>query len=313
MISLQKCVGIERQHADFWMALADGYRLLQVTYSGLLQSTSSSSTAPSSDNDSGTSANVKQLNVSEQLGDILSNTVLLFRPYFSWRDITNQPDAIKMKQLLITDNELLTSDEKVEPNLPAPCENTANMKSDQQSVNTECHKNCPFFVQSQSITESNSYGSLYQTVVGGVITPNLLALCLLHSPFVILASRQVTVGQFMELLKSVAKSRSIELLSSFYTMAECSCYLWARYIYVQEYNMIKTLAKVGEGHHIFFSCHRQLLLYSARYSSSFAKVAMTARLEELEKKLSAFDQDIRTFLQQHFTQRTVSHFAVYTS
>lgn len=249
MISLQKCVSMERQHADFWMALADGYRLLQVTYSGLLQSTSSSSTAPNSDDDSGTSANVKQLNVSEQLGDILSNTVSLFRPYFSWRDITNQPDAIKMKQLLITDNELLTSDE---PNLPASCENTANMKSDQQSVNTECHKNCPFFIQSQKITESNSYSCLYQTVVGGVTTPNLLALCLLHSPFVILASRQVTVGQFVELLKNIAKSRSIELLSSFYTMAECSCYLWARYMYVQEYNMIKTLAKVREGHQFCF-------------------------------------------------------------
>ena len=59
---------------------------------------------------------------------------------------------------------------------------------------------------------------------------------------------------------------------------------------------------------IFFSCLRQLLLYSARYSCSFAKVATTAQLEQLEKKLAASDQDIKFFLLQHFTQRTVSHF-----
>ena len=216
VISLQKCVGIERQHADFWTMLADGYRLLQANCSGLLQS----STTPSNDGGS-TSANVEQLTVSDQLGDILGNTVSLFRPYFSWRDI-------KMNQLLITEDELLDSDESTTN------ENTARMKSDlldsEKSEKAWCHKDCPFFTHSHSSsTESSSYCCFYRTAVGGLATPNL-TLCLLHSPFVFLTSRQVTIEEFMELLKSITKSRSIELLRSFCTMAECSCYLWARYV-----------------------------------------------------------------------------------
>ena len=231
VISLQKCVSLERQHADFWMALADGYRLLQAIYSSLFQSISSN-TAPGSD-DGAASVNIEQLNMSDQLGDILSNTVSLFRPYFSWRGIISRSDAIKMNQLLITEDESLTNDEKVKPNLSTPHENTAKRKSDhldsEQSVNAWCHKGCPFFTHSQSTTESNCY--IYRTVVGGLAAPDLI-LCLLHSPFVVLASRQATVEEFVELLKSIAKSRSIELLCNFYTMAECSCYLWARYIWV---------------------------------------------------------------------------------
>lgn len=223
---------MERQHADFWMALADGYRLLQVTYSELLQSNYSSSTASNSDNGDTTSPNAKQLNVSDQLGDILSNTVSLFRPYFSWRDITSGPDASKMKQLLITKDNMLTSDKKDKSSLPIAHTNTAKMKSDhldlEQSVNAWCLKDCPFFTHSQWSTESNSSCCIYRDVVGRLANPDL-TLCLLHSPFVILASRQAAVDEFMELLKSIAQSRSIELLCSFYAMAECSCYLWARY------------------------------------------------------------------------------------
>ena len=222
MISLQKCIGVERQHADFWMILADGYRLLLANCSDLLHSCT---TPSSSDGTDGTArANVEQPTVTDQLGDILSNTMSLFRPYFSWRDV-------KMNQLLITEDKLLNSDE---PNLSTTNENTAKMKSDhldsEKSEQAWCHKNCPFFTHSHSSrTESSSYCCLYRTAVGSLATPSL-TLCLLHSPFVILASRQVTVQEFVELLKSITKCRSIEMLCNFYTMAECSCYLWARYI-----------------------------------------------------------------------------------
>ena len=228
VISLQKCVAIERQHADFWMALAEGYRLLKVTYTGLLQSIYSSSTVPNGD----CGANTERLKIPDQLGDILNNTVSLFRPYFSWRGIVNRPDATKMNQLLITTkNELLTSDvreQNSKPNQATVHENTTKMNSErsdlEQSVDV-CHKDCPFFTHSQSSAESNC--CLYQTVMADLSTPTI-TLCLLHSPFVILASRQATIEKFIELLKSVGKSRSIELLCNFYTMSECSCYLWAR-------------------------------------------------------------------------------------
>ncbi len=219
------------------MVLADGYRLLQANYSGLLQSTYSSTTTPNSD-DGATSANMERLTVSDQLQDILSNTVSLFRPYFSWRDITSGPDAaIKMNQLLVTNRELLTSDTKInKPNLSTTDEDTTRMKSDhldstERSETAQCHKDCPFFTHAYSNTENSSYCHLYQTVVGGGLATSNLTPCLLHSPFVILASRQVTIEEFMELLKNITRSRSIELLCSFYTMAECSCYLWARYNY----------------------------------------------------------------------------------
>lgn len=216
MISLQKCVAIERQHADFWMVLADGYRFLQMTYNS---------------DESGT--DTEQPNISEQLGDILSNTVSLFRPYFSWRGIISRPDAIKkMNQLLISEDELTndTSEQKIK-HVSTLRDTTAKINSDhcdlerKQSANVWCHKDCPLFTHSRSSAESNC--CLYRTVLGGLATPKL-SLCLLHSPFVVLASRQATVEEFMELLKSMVKSRSIELLCSFYTMAECSCYLWAR-------------------------------------------------------------------------------------
>ena len=209
-MSLQKCIAIERQHADFWTALAEGYRLLKVTSTDLLQATSSST-------------------VPNQLGDILSNTVLLFRPYFSWRGIVTGPDATRTNQLPITKDESLTNDMskcKIKPNLAISIEN--KMDSDRldldQSVQI-CHKNCPFFTFCQS-SAGNSH-CLYQAVKGDHGTPDFTP-CWLHSPFVILASRQVAVEEFIELLKDVTKHKSVELLCSFYTFAECSCYLWAR-------------------------------------------------------------------------------------
>lgn len=211
MISLQKCVAIERQHADFWMALADGYRYLQMTYNS---------------DESGTGR--EQLNMPDHLGDILSNTVSLFRPYFSWRSIISRPDAIKkMNQLLISEEELTcdANGQNVKQNLSTPHENATKINSDHCDTEQWCHKDCLFFTHSQSSTESNY--CLYRAVLGDLATPKL-SLCLLHSPFVVLASRQATVEEFMQLLKSVAKSRSIELLCSLYSTAECSCYLWAR-------------------------------------------------------------------------------------
>ena len=62
----------------------------------------------------------------------------------------------------------------------------------------------------------------------------------------------------------------------------------------------------------FFTIYRQLLIYSVRYSNSFAKAAMATKMKQLEEMLnSSSDEHIRTFLLCHFSQRTVSLVSIY--
>lgn len=207
VLSLQKCVAMERQHADFWLTLADGYRLLKVTCSDVLES----------------SSDIGQWRVPEQLGHVLNNTVSLFRPYFSWRGIITKPSETKVNRELVTEqlrshiNELT-----LESDLSAHEEAVDLLPSDLGP--SVCHKGCPFFTLSPLYVATSSS---YSAVIAGLGTPNL-TMCLLHSPFPILASRQVAVEEFIELLKNVAKSTAVALLCNFYTLAECSCFLWAR-------------------------------------------------------------------------------------
>ena len=72
---------------------------------------------------------------------------------------------------------------------------------------------------------------------------------------------------------------------------------WIHYI-IEEVELLLVL--------VFVRCCRQLLIYSVRYSNSFAQVAMTTKLQQVEERLGSYDQQTVEFLSDHFSQRTVS-------
>lgn len=212
---------MERQHADFWLALAEGYHHLKVAYTN---SSSGVFESASVDCGDGSESEMEKWTVTEELGHILHNTVSLFRPYFSWRTVTcthsishsSKPNGTKTEKTHNTirkegsayNHDCTQSDDHLKMGLFI------------------CHKDCPFFNFSQShkvLSDNYCYSALV-TESGAT----KLTLCLLHSPFVMLASRQVTVKEFCELLKSLTRSKAVDVWCNICTLAECSCYLWAR-------------------------------------------------------------------------------------
>lgn len=216
MLSLQKCVALGRQHGDFWLSLAEGYRHLKTMYNcaAVLESTLSTD-------------DVEQQKLSEKFEHILSNTVSLFRPYFSWRSIVDKHKCTEMEGVLykeelvrqLSEQEISFVDETERDRLEA-------------GLLSDCHKDCPLFPGTLSSQLSSPKGCFYSTAIAGLSTPSL-SLCVLHSPFVVLASRQVTAEDFIKLLnKTMSRSVANTLLCHFCDLAECSCYLWARYIII---------------------------------------------------------------------------------
>lgn len=227
VFSLQKCVAMERQHADFWLALAEGYGHLKVAYTN-----SSSDGAFESASGEGSECEMGLWTVTEESGHILHNTVSLFRPYFSWRTVTH---AANQNQTKIRNTKEECSvynhdrDLKPKSNYSASVSSLETNSYDQSEKGLSvCNRDCPVFNFSQSHKVVNTAYD-YPTIVaesGGT----KLTLCLLHSPFVMLASRQVTVEEFCELLKNLTRSKAVDVWCDFCALAECSCYLWARYI-----------------------------------------------------------------------------------
>ena len=168
-----------------------------------------------------------QWEISEQVGHILSNTVSLFRPYFSWRrSVVTKPNGSKMdQQVRITDEADKCTDclcDKTSEANPLMHEGVVERHSDDPKMELlVCHEDCPFF------KTFLSSGCSYLAVMVESAAAKL-SLCLLHSPFVVLASRQSTVEEFVQLLNNVTRSKAVDLLCNFCTLAEYSCHLWAR-------------------------------------------------------------------------------------
>ena len=53
-------------------------------------------------------------------------------------------------------------------------------------------------------------------------------------------------------------------------------------------------------------CCRQLLLYSVRHSSSFAREAVETQLQEVEAGLEKCPACVVEYIKQHFTKRSAS-------
>ena len=163
-----------------------------------------------------------KLITSDKLNQILSNTVTSFRPYFTWRQLALKSDT----------RQTLTSVDTEEP-VGYLCEQECGLPVSSDVLDGDsgvellvCHKDCPFYPHSKnSLPESHSYS----TVMSEAGPQRVTSLCLLHSPFVMLASRQVTVEQFVELLNSTTKANACHLLGSVCELSEISCHLWARY------------------------------------------------------------------------------------
>ena len=191
--------------------MADAYDHLRETYATSLDALKLTDT-------------ISDSNVMDQ---ILSNTVSLFRPYFTWRQLALKSDTRQTKVDI-------TSVDKEEP-ISLLCEHESGLPVSSGVLDGDsgvellvCHKDCPFYSHSKnSLPESHSYS----TVLSEAGPQQVTSLCLLHSPFVMLASRQVTVEQFVELLNSTTKANACHLLCSVCELSQISCHLWARYMY----------------------------------------------------------------------------------
>ena len=205
------------------MMLAEGYKLLQEIYTsagGPESTTPTAEAAAEREGDAESDDAAEEWEVSQQLKDILRNTVSLFRPYFSWRSLISKPGE--------TEEEVDTTLEKLANHLEIGGEEKEAYEDEAKTDHSEeglkiCNKDCPFFSHSHTSATCS-----LSTVLEGPLTPDTNNLCLIHSPFVILASRQVTVEEFIGLLKSFTKSKATTLLKNVCTLSECSCYLWAR-------------------------------------------------------------------------------------
>ena len=228
---------LERQHADFWLAMAEAYGHLKQTYAMAdLDTLNLTDTICDS-------SVVNELKTSDKLNQILSNTVSLFRPYFTWRQLALKSDTRQTKvDVAAVDTEEpighLCEQESVSRDvLDGKCD------GDSDVYVSLCHKDCPFYSHFKvSLPESHTYSTVLSKAC-----PQLNSFCLLHSPFVMLASRQVTVEQFIELLKSTTKAIAHHLLSSVCELSKISCHLWARYMTLCMYCVYARLVCVCVG------------------------------------------------------------------
>ena len=231
MISLQKCVALERQHADFWLALAEGYRHFKETCTTINLATLKLT------NTAGNGDIVEQMvEVSNKLDHILSNTVSLFRPYFTWRLVASKSDGQTVVDHTLDTGEPAGHLGDQEFDLPVHSD-AMEVKSDSNAGLSVCHEGCPFYSHSRSgLPDGHVYSSVLSEI--GPDGPQFTNLCPLHSPFVLLASREVTVERFIELLRSTNKANACHLLSDVCSLSEISCHLWARYSYLHSQELM---------------------------------------------------------------------------
>lgn len=184
--------------------------------------------------------------------DILSRTVQLFRPYFSWRvKVADMEDAVNIGG---DDKELRKQQQLQHPTPPSTfrAENHSEDPSPGSSISSlTCAKHCPFY---GSLSGGGSCASgreyvftvLHSSSCGeeeddhhppapshaSLLPCPPLQLCLDHSLFAVLVRGLVSpeaVVQMVEILQGKSPSLgSLKLLCTFCAMSECSCLLWAR-------------------------------------------------------------------------------------
>lgn len=135
-----------------------------------------------------------------------------------------------------------------------------------------------------------------------------------NSPFAVLASGKMTVKCFLEQFGQLSEENACQLLTSFYEMAACSSLIWARYLLLC---LCTYPLASGLGMRLlhYITCPyaippslppRQLLLYSERYSSSFAREAQQVKLKRVEQLLDSCHGNTVRFLLEHFSHNHVS-------
>ena len=234
VLSLQKCTSLQRYQPDYWTYLAEGYKTLgQICKSN---PTFENSTPEKNFTEGNNFVNHFASSRSEHMVDqsnlvtILENTIALLRPYFSWRSLPkfNGPD----RDVTTTDcnhrGDTCTSLGEKLSGLDIEPPSTDSLSC--------CNRYCIFNSLSGRI-HHGSYLDVILTVNSQPpcenFEPSSQSLCLIHSPFAVLMSGQVSVTDFSSLLESLSSSLtnvkfSRDILCCFFLMSECSCLLWTR-------------------------------------------------------------------------------------
>ena len=171
------------------------------------------------------------------LTSILENTLALFRPYFSWRSLPklNRPYQDDTTTDCNHHDNCTSLEEKLSGlgiEIPA---------TDHLSSTRYCHRYC-IFNRLSARTHHERYSDMILTMTSKTSQPlcenvePCSSLCLIHSPFAVLMSGQISVTDFCSLLESLSSSPTHDnfardMLHCFFFMAECSCLLWTRYVY----------------------------------------------------------------------------------
>lgn len=219
-MSLQRSVSLQRCHSRFWVSLSAGYKKLGMqSWASKFRSVTSNEVPNGSSSSS--DAAVERLRV------ILERTVQLFRPYLSWRRHVGKEKHVTSEYRL-GDNSKMSSDSEA---------TVSSGTSERECCTVACTTDCVFYdeLNEDKLKEDVSFSSVITGATVDGSSESVPSLCYDHSPFVMLVKQLLspeelikTVIQCTQSLPGVAD----HLVNSVYVMAECSCLVWARYMYV---------------------------------------------------------------------------------
>ena len=271
-MALQNSVSLQRSHSNFWTSLSSAYKNLKSVPTWRNMTSCCCSDAGGSGDgeskggrDDGTSGEKDHGQGGGESSEslmctILSRTVQLFRPYFSWRVNIAHNNVSRQENADSINTESKELQEQKQLQHPTPSNIRAENHSEDLSCGASissspnCTKPCPFY---GSLSGDFTSGSEYISIIlcnsyrsssrckeaddrdsSPSHTPlpasPQLQLCLDHSIFVVLVRGLVSPEDIVVLMEQLQKQSpsslaSLDLLlNTFSAMSECSCLLWAR-------------------------------------------------------------------------------------
>ena len=248
--ALQQCILLQRSHASFWVDLARAYGDLPQQWSGKPmtglgiagESSHEEGTAERTEQDDCPSHNNCGKSIIFATGDIFSRTVLLLRPYVSWR--RDLDDSCTSKVNSNTSNLCCSELDALNEAPHQHC--SADFPVELQSASHRCTELCPLNKIALSRDDGKSSFSYLSLITGAVrevedspsqpesmevdkcAASSLQHLCFEHSIFVVLVRGFVSSDDLAKALEQMKFEHSSSILDQFCDMAQCCCLMWTR-------------------------------------------------------------------------------------
>ena len=218
VLHLQKSAMLQRYQVSYWLQLSEGYEALY-------------------------RHGIKDKCTTGHSQLILSNTVALFRPYFRWSKPAETPPEVWPSER--HDGRHMQGTESLSrPHHGCPVLEDSGPESGNQPLlcgltdgtacegcrgygdcgSKGCVQNTPVSGKGLSRIEILQSGSTHMHASKGSVG----CVCPTCSPFCLIVGGKMAAADFLARLGELPCETAKEVLSSFYTMASCSCFIWAR-------------------------------------------------------------------------------------